>query len=109
MPPFIIEDTFIHCITVLAPESFTISIEFVVICMDFNITWKFNGIEITDDSNHVIVNSDLSNSRYKTSLKIIQSSGSDSGIYTVAITATSGSDSATIKVKVISKLLILFS
>ena len=102
--PFIIEDTFMHCIVVLAPEDFTISVEFVIICVDFNITWKLNGNQIVNDGNHVIVNTDLSNSRYRTSVKIVKSSIKDSGTYTVIVTAATGSDSAKITVKVISKI-----
>ena len=103
--PFIIEDTFMHCIVVLAPEGFTISVEFVIICVDFNVTWKFNGNQIVNDTNHVIVNTDLSNSRYKTSVKIVRSSTRDSGIYTVTVTTATGSDSANITVKIISKII----
>ena len=107
MHPFIIEDTFIHCIIVLAPESFTISVEFVIICMDFSITWQFNGRSIINGSNHVIVNNDLGSSRYRTSVKIIQSSMQDSGTYTVTVTTAAGNDSANITVEVISKLIII--
>ena len=103
MYPFIIEDTFIHCITVLAPESFTISVEFVAICMHFNITWEFNGNLISNDSNHVTVNSDLSNSRHKTSIKILQSSKRDAGTYTVTVTSVTGNDSVNIAVKILSE------
>lgn len=88
----------------LTPESFTIHVEFVAVCMDFNITWRFDGNQITDDSNHNIVNSDLTNSRYRTSMKIRQSSERDAGTYTVTVTTTTGSDSANIIVK-ISKLI----
>ena len=104
--PFIIEDTFIHCNVVLAPESFTISVEFVIICMDFNVTWQFNGRSIINGSNHVIVNNDLSSSRYRTSVKIIQSSLQDSGTYTMTVTTAVGNDSANITVEVISKFII---
>ena len=104
MHPFIIEDTFIHCLNVLAPESFTVCVEFVAICMDFNVTWEFDGNQIINDSNHVIINSDLSTSRYKTCVEVIQSSERDGGTYTVTVTAASGSDSADIIVK-ISKFL----
>ena len=104
MHPFIIEDTFIHCLNVLAPESFTICVEFVAICMDFNVTWEFDGNQIINDSNHVIINSDLSTSRYETCVEVIQSSERDGGTYTVTVTAASGSDSADIIVK-ISKFL----
>ena len=106
MVPFIIKDTFIHCITVVAPEAFTICVEFVAICMDFKITWEHDGREILSDSNHVIVNSDLGNFRYKACIRIIQSSESDSGTYTVRIGAATGSDSAVIIVKTISKLFV---
>ena len=85
------------------PDSFTISVEFVGVCMDVNITWLLNGNLITDDSNHVIINSDLSNSRYRTSVKIIHSSERDFGNYTVTIKAATGSDSANIIVKIIGK------
>ena len=102
--PFIIEDTFIHCITVLAPESFTISIQFVAICMDFNITWEFGGNQIIADSNHDIVNRNLGNSWYKSSVTINKSSERDSGIYTATVTSNTGSDSVRITVKIISKL-----
>ena len=107
MCPFIIEDTFIHCITVPSPEAFTLSIEFVVICVDFNVTWKFNGNKISNDSNHVIVVNNLGNSRYKASIRIIQSSERDAGTYTVTVTASTGSDSMEITVKIISKLLFI--
>ena len=107
MHPFIIEDTFIHCITVLAPESFTISVEFVAICMDFNITWEFKGKQIVNDRNVKIVNNSLGNSRHKTSLTIVQSSEKDSGTYTVTVTSATGSDSVKITVKIISKLLFI--
>ena len=104
MHPFIIEDTFVHCLNVLASESFTVCVEFVAICMDFNVTWEFDGNQIINDSNHVIINSDLSTSRYKTCVEVIQSSERDGGTYTVTVTAASGSDSADIIVK-ISKFL----
>ena len=102
--PFIIKDTFTQCLTVIAPDSFTISVEFVGVCMDFNITWLLNGNLITDDFNHEIVISDLSKSRYRTSVKIMQSSERDFGNYTVTIMAATGSDSANINVKIIGKL-----
>ena len=102
MHPFIIEDTFIHCLNVLAPESFTVCVEFVAICMDFNITWVFDGNQIINGS---IVNSDLGVSRYKTCVEVAQSSERDAGTYTVTVTASTGSDSADIIVKIISKFL----
>ena len=102
--PFIIEDLFIDCITVLPPEAFTLSVEFVAVCMKFSVTWKFNGNKISNDSNHVIIISELSKSRHKTSVRIIQSSKSDAGTYTVTVTSTTGSDSMEIIVKTISKL-----
>lgn len=105
--PFIIEDTFIHYITVLAPDSFTISVEFIAICMNFNITWKFNGNQITSDSDHIIVDYDLSNSRYKTSVKILQSSERDGGTYTVTVSSATGNDSANITVKISSELRVI--
>ena len=101
--PFIIEDTFIHCLNVVAPESFTVCVEFVAICMDFNITWEFDGNQIINDSNHVIVNSDLGVSRYKTCIEVLQSSERDAGTYTVTVAAATGSDSADIIIKIISK------
>jgi len=101
--PFIIEDTFIHCINVLAPENFTMCVEFVAICMDFNVTVQFNGNQITNDSNHVIVISDISYSRYKVCIKIMQSSERDSGTYTVTVTSATGSDSVNITANIISK------
>ena len=101
--PFIIKDLFIHCITVLSPETFTLSAEFVAICTEFDVTWEFNGSKISNDSNHVIIISELSKSRYKTSIRIIRSSESDAGTYTVTVTSTAGSDSMEITVK-ISKL-----
>lgn len=91
----------------LAPESFTISIQFVAICMEFNITWKFGGNLITEDSNHIIVNKTLGNSWYKSSVTVKHSSESDSGTYTARVASTTGSDSITIKVTVISKLLVI--
>lgn len=103
--PFIIEDTFIHYITVLAPDSFTISVEFIAICMNFNITWELNGNQITSDSDHIIVDYDLSNSRYKTSVKILQSSERDGGTYTVTVSSATGNDSANITVKISSELI----
>ena len=106
--PFIIEESYIHCIVVLTSETFTISVEFVAICMDFSVTWQFNGIQIINDSNHVIVNSDLSNSRYRTSVKIIQSSMQDSGNYNVTITTATGYDNANITVEVISKFMHIY-
>ena len=106
--PFIIEDTFIHCITVLAPESFTIFVEFVAICMDTSITWELNGNQIVDGVNVKISNDNLGNSWYKTSLTVLKSSESDSGTYTVTITSATGSDSVAITVQIISKLLQLF-
>ena len=102
--PYIIEDTFVHCIIVIAPKSFTISVEFVAICMDFNVTWEFNGSQISDFSNHTIVNSNLSNSRYKTSVKILRSSERDAGTYTVTVTSVTGNDSVDIAVKILSEL-----
>ena len=105
--PFIIKDLFIHCITVLSPETFTLSAEFVAICTEFDVTWEFNGSKISNDSNHVIIISELSKSRYKTSIRIIQSSESDAGTYTVTVTSTAGSDSMEITVK-ISKLAFIY-
>ena len=96
-----------HSMIVLAPKSFTISVEFIAVCMEFNVTWVFNGNQIIDDSNKMIVNSDLSNSRYKTSVKITKSSERDSGVYTVMVTSVAGKDSVNITVKVLSKLLYL--
>lgn len=103
MYPFIIEDTFIHSITVLAPEAFTVSIEFVAVCMEFNITWELDGKQINDDSNHKIVNTDLGKSRYRTSIKILQSSEKDNGTYTVTVASFTGSDSVNISVKISSE------
>ena len=89
----------------LAPESFTISVEFIAVCMKFNVTWTFNGSKIIDDSNQMVANSDLSNSHYKTSVKIERSSERNSGVYTVTVTSVAGSDSVNITVKVLSELL----
>ena len=96
----------------LAPESFTISVEFVAICMDFNITWEFKGNKLVDGGNVKIVNTSLvntslGNSQYKASLTIIQSSERDSGTYTLTVTSAGGSDSAKIIVKIISKPFII--
>ena len=91
----------------LPPEAFTLSVEFVAVCMKFSVTWKFNGNKISNDSNHVIIISELSKSRHKTSIRIIQSSKSDAGTYTVTVTSTTGSDSMEIIVKTISKLLLI--
>jgi len=88
---------------VLAPEAFTMSVEFVAICMDFDVTWQLNGNQITNDSNYMIITSELSSSRYKTSLLIVHSSENDAGTYTVKIISNTGSDSANITVKIISK------
>ena len=103
MKPFIIRETFIHCLIVEAPESFSVCVEFVVICMDFIVAWEFNGSPITGDSNHAIVTSYLNNSRYATCIKITQSSEADAGTYTVTVTTASGADSANISIKVIGK------
>ena len=89
----------------LAPESFTISVEFIVVCMEFEVNWAFNGSKIIDDYNQMIVNNDLSNSLYKTSVKIEKSSERNSGVYTVTVTSVAGSDSVNITVKVLSELL----
>ena len=104
MHPFIIEDTFIHRRNVLAPESFTVCVEFVAICMDFKIAWAFYGKQIINNSNHVIVNSDLGVSRYKTCIEFAQSSERRAGTYTVTVAAATGSDSADIIIKIISKI-----
>ena len=72
--------------------------------MNYNITWEFNGDQIIDDSNHMIVHSDLSNSRYKISVKILQSSERDAGTYTVTVSSATGNDSANITVKISSEL-----
>lgn len=85
----------------LVPESFTISVEFVAICMEFNVTWELNGSQIIDDYNHLIVNSGLNQSRYKTSIEIFQSSSQEAGTYTVIITSTTGSDNANITIEII--------
>ena len=76
--------------------------------MDFSVTWQFNGSQIINGSNHVIVNSDLGNSRYRTSIKIIQSSIQDSGNYTVTVTTATGYDSASITVEIISKFMYIY-
>ena len=109
MHPFIIEDTFIHRLNVLAPESFSVCVEFIAICMDFNITWEFDGNQIINDSNHVIVNSDLGVSRYKTCIEVAQSSERDAGTYTVTVTAATGSDSADIIIKIISQFFTVYN
>ena len=101
--PFIIKETFIHCLIVKAPESFTVCVEFVVICMDFVAAWEFGGSLITGDSNHAIVTLALGNSRYATCIKITQSSEADAGTYTVTVTTASGADSADISIEVIGK------
>ena len=101
--PVIIKDAFIHCVIVLASESFTLSVEFVAICMDFNITWKHNGSLVNNDSDHMIVTSDLGNARYKTSIRVLQSAYRDAGVYTVAVTSASDNDSVNITVKISSK------
>ena len=103
--PFIIEDAFIHCINVLAPESFTISVEFVAICVDFSITWEFKGKKIVDGINVKITNNNLGNSWYKTSLTVMESSENDAGTYTVTVISATGRDSVRITVQIISKLL----
>ena len=92
----------------LAPNSFTISVEFIAICMNFNITWEFNGNRVTNDSNHMIIDYDLSNSRYKTSVKILQSSERDEGTYTVTVSSVTGNDSMNITVKISSELCVIF-
>ena len=46
----------------------------------------------------------VSQCHYKTSLTVVQSAGSDSGNYKVTVTSLTGSDIATISVKIISKL-----
>ena len=102
MYPYIIKDTFILCLKVQAPEGFTLSVEFISCCKDFNVTWQFNGKSV--DSNHVINTTGVKNCHYKTSLKLEHSCESDTGTYTVTVTSGAGSDSVNISVKVISKL-----
>ena len=101
--PVIIKDTFIRYIVVLAPESFNLSVEFVAICMEFNVTWKLNGSLVNNDSDHTIVNSHLGNGRYITSIRISQSSYRDAGIYAVTVTSATGNDNVNITVKISSK------
>ena len=103
MHPYIIKDTFILCLKVQAPECFTLSVEFISCCDDFNITWQFNGRSI-NNAKYVINNTVVKNCHYKTSLKIAQSCENDTGTYTVTVTSGAGSDSANISVEVISKL-----
>ena len=104
--PYIIKDTFILCLKVQAPECFTVSVELISCCDDFNITWQFNGQTI-DGTKYMINNTVVKNCHYKTSLKVAQSCESDTGIYTVTITSGAGSDSVNISVEVISKLQIV--
>ena len=101
--PVIIKDTFIRYIVVLAPESFNLSVEFVAICMEFNVTWKLNGSLVNNDSDHTIVNSHLGNGHYITSIRISQSSYRDAGIYAVTVTSATGNDNVNITVKISSK------
>ena len=93
----------------LAPESFTLCVEFVAICVDFNVTWEFGGNQIVNDLNTKIVISNPGNSRYRTCLTIIQSSETNSGNYTMKVTSATGSVSANITATIISKLLFVNS
>ena len=102
MYPYIIKDTFILCLKVQAPEGFTLSVEFISCCKDFNVTWQFNGKSV--DTNHVINTTVVKNCHYNTSLKLEHSCESDTGTYTLTVTSGAGSDSVNISVKVISKL-----
>lgn len=91
----------------IAPEGFTISVEFVAICMDYVITWQLNGKQIINDSNHQNVISGVNNSRYKASLRIIKSSERDAGEYKITVASATGNDSAKIIAKISSECIMI--
>ena len=103
MIPYIIRDSFIKIVQFPAPERFTLSVEFIAICIKYTVSWKFDGHKITNDSNYLITSDSVSSSRYTTSLTIMEGSESKSGIYSVMISSVHGSDIANISVEVISK------
>ena len=103
MIPYIIRDSFIKRMNIPAPESFTLSVEFIAICINYTISWKFDGKQITNDSNHLITSNSVSSSHYMTSLTIMESSESKSGIYSVMVSSLHGSDRVNISVEIISK------
>ena len=107
MHPYIIKDTFIQHMKVQAPECFTLSVEFISVCDNFTIMWLFSGKDITNDVKYEITSSVIKQYHYKTSIKVKQSSESDTGIYTVKIKSTTGSDSVNITVKILGKLLVI--
>ena len=103
MIPYIIRDSFIKGIKIPAPESFTLSVEFMAICINYTISWKFDGRKITNDTNHLITSNSVNSSRYMTSLTVMESSESKSGIYSMMVSSLLGSDSVNISVEIISK------
>jgi len=101
--PYIIRDSFIKVVKFPAPESFTLSVEFIAICISYTVSWKFNGQQTTNDSDHLITSNSVSSSRHMTSLTIMESSGSKSGVYSVIVSTVHGRDSVNISVEIISE------
>ena len=107
MHPYIIKDTFIQYVKVQAPECFTLSVEFISVCDHFNVVWQFSGIDVTNGTNHETTISLIKQYHYKTSIKVNQSSVSNTGNYSVTIKSSTGSSSVNISVKIIGKLLVV--
>ena len=103
MIPYIIRDSFIKIVQFPAPENFTLSVEFVAICINYTVSWKFDGHKIVNDTNHLITSNSVSSSHYTTSLTIMEGSESNSGIYSAMVSSVHGSDIVNISVEVISK------
>ena len=102
--PYIIKGTYIEHVIVQVPESFTLSAEFISCCDNFTVTWKFKNNYIVNTDKYVISTTIVKRCHYKTSLTVMQSGETDTGNYTVTITSVTGSDRATVSVKVIRKL-----
>jgi len=104
--PFIIKDSFINNTKIPASKRFTLSVKFIAICISYTVSWKFNGQQITNDSDHLITSNSVSSSRHMTSLTIMESSESKSGVYSVMVSSVHGNDSVNISVEIISKYIV---
>jgi len=101
--PYIVKDSFIKDIKFAAPESFTLKVEVIAICINYSVSWQSNGKQVTNDTNHLITTTSVGSSRYIVSLTVMESSESNSGIYSVMVASRHGNDSVNISVEVISK------
>ena len=79
------------------------TVEFIAVCVNYDITWKFDGKLINNDTNYLITKKSVSSSRYMTSLTIKESSEGVSGVYSLMVSSVHGSDSVNISVEIISK------